>query len=132
MAAGATMRTLQLTLSDVDRGNYETLELRVAQHPSESLRYMWSRIIAYGLSYADGIRFSKGGLSESDQAPLAVWHPDGRLATWIDVGAPSAERLHKASKAAEMRVKSERRVVPTTALDTARPDGPAGSRIQYR
>jgi uncharacterized protein YaeQ len=101
MAAGATIRTLRIGLSDVDRGVYETFELRVAQHPSESLRYLWSRILAYCLCYQEGIRFSKGGLSNAEEAPLAVWGADGTLNAWIDVGAPSAERLHKASKAAE-------------------------------
>src|SRR5688572_17902030 len=101
MAAGATMRTLHVDLSDVDRGKYEHFELRVAQHPSESMRFFWSRVLGYCLSYDEGIQFSKGGLSNSDEAPLAVWHPDGRLETWIDIGVPSAERLHKASKAAK-------------------------------
>lgn len=101
MAAGATVRTLAVSLSDVDRGVYEAFELRVAQHPSESLPYLWSRILAYALSYEEGIRFSKGGLSTSDEAPLGVWRPDGSLDAWIDVGAPSAERLHKASKLAD-------------------------------
>jgi len=100
MAAGATIRTLGVALSDVDRGVYETLELRVAQHPSESLGFLWSRIIGYCLSYGEGIRFSKGGLSSAEEAPVSVWRPDGTLDTWIDVGAPSAERMHKASKAA--------------------------------
>ncbi len=95
------MRTVNVAISDVDRETYESLELRIAQHPSESLRYMWTRILAYCLSYGDGIRFSKAGLSEADQPPLGVWRPDGTFATWIDVGAPSAERLHKASKAAD-------------------------------
>lgn len=94
------MRTLRIDLSDVDRGVYDTFELRVAQHPSESLGYMWSRIVGYCLSYAEGIQLSKGGLSTADEAPLAIWNADGSLDTWIDVGAPSAERLHKASKAA--------------------------------
>jgi uncharacterized protein YaeQ len=104
MAAGATIRTLNINLSDVDRSVYETFELRVAQHPSESLGYLWSRITAYCLSYASGIRFSKGGLSASEEPPVAVWHDDGSMTTWIDVGAPSAERLHKACKAAEQVV----------------------------
>jgi uncharacterized protein YaeQ len=101
MAAGATIRTLNISLSDVDRAMYETFELRLAQHPSESLPYFWCRVLAYGLSYRDGIRFSKGGLSNAEEAPLAVWNDDGTMVTWIDIGAPSAERLHKASKAAD-------------------------------
>lgn len=95
------MRTLEIALSDVDRGTYETITLRLAQHPSESLPYFWTRMLGYCLSYEEGIAFSKAGLSTAEEAPVAVWRGDGTMAVWIDVGAPSAERLHKASKAAE-------------------------------
>lgn len=100
MALPATIFHLVIALSDVDRGVYETLDLRVARHPSESTRYMLTRVLAYALSYEDGIAFSKGGLSSSDEAPITVRDPTGVLMTWIDIGMPSAERLHKASKAA--------------------------------
>ena len=100
MAITATMHHLEIALSDVDRGVYESLDLRVAQHPSESMRYMLTRTLAYCLSYEEGIAFSKGGLSATDEAPIAVRDPTGVLLAWIDIGVPSAERLHKASKAA--------------------------------
>ena len=100
MAPHATVHRLGITLSDVDRGVYETLELRVARHPSESARYFWQRTLAYCLSYEDGISFSKGGLSDAEQPPVAIHDPTGILLAWIDVGSPSAERLHRASKAA--------------------------------
>ena len=64
MAQTATMHHIEIALSDVDRGVYEALDLRVAQHPSESMRYMLTRTLAYCLSYEEGIAFSKGGLSE--------------------------------------------------------------------
>ncbi len=100
MALGATVYRLSVTLSDVDRGVYEALELRLARHPSESPRYFWLRTLAYCLSYEEGIVFSKGGLSDSDEPPLSIFDPTGVRLAWIDVGAPSAERLHRASKAA--------------------------------
>ncbi len=100
MALSATMHHLTLTLSDVDRRVYESLELRVARHPSESVRYMFTRVLAYALSYEEGIAFSKGGLSDTDLPPVSVTDPTGLLLSWIDVGSPSAERLHKATKAA--------------------------------
>lgn len=100
MALSATIYHVQIALSDVDRGVYESLDLRVARHPSESMRYMLTRLLAYGLEYVDGIAFSKGGLSSADEPPLAVHDRTGLLLAWIDVGAPSADRLHKASKAA--------------------------------
>src|SRR5580704_4100089 len=101
MALTATMHHFEVTLSDVDRGVYETLDLRVARHPSESGRYLTTRTLAYCLSYEEGIAFSKGGISSTEEPPIAVRDPTGILLAWIDIGAPSAERLHKASKAAQ-------------------------------
>lgn len=100
MAPSATIYKLGITLSDVERGVYERLELRVARHPSESARYFWQRTLAYCLSYEEGIAFSKGGLSDSDEPPVSIVDPTGILMAWIDVGSPSADRLHRASKAA--------------------------------
>lgn len=100
MALTATMYRWQVNLSDVDRGVYTTLDLRLAQHPSESLRYLVTRALAYCLSYEDGIAFSKGGISSTDEPPVSVHDATGLLTAWIDVGAPTAERLHKAAKAA--------------------------------
>src|SRR3954463_7401554 len=98
MAATATMYHLQIDLSDVDRAVYQALDLRVARHPSETMAYLLTRVIAYCLCYEDGIAFSKG-LSTTDEPAVWVKSGDGRLMFWIDVGAPAAERLHKASKA---------------------------------
>ncbi|MDX2052581.1 MAG: YaeQ family protein [Polyangiaceae bacterium] len=99
MALTATMYHIQVDLSDVDRGVYESLDLRVARHPSESMRYLLTRTLAYCLAYEEGIAFSKGGLSNTDDPPLSIHDLQGNLRTWIEIGTPSAERLHKASKA---------------------------------
>lgn len=112
MALTATMYHVQVNLSDVDRGVYQSLDLRLARHPSESMRYLLTRTLAYCLSYEEGIAFSKGGISSTDEAPISVRDPTGVLLAWIDVGSPSAERLHKASKAA-------RRVALFTHVDLA-------------
>jgi uncharacterized protein YaeQ len=101
MALGATVYHFHIDLSDVDRGTYEALDLRLARHPSESVRYLLTRTLAYCLCYQDGIGFSKAGLSDSDEPPLSVLDATGTLKLWIDIGAPSARRLHKAAKAAE-------------------------------
>ncbi len=99
MAAGTTIHHLLVNVSDVDRGVYEALDLRVARHPSETMRWLLTRTLAYCLSYEEGIAFSKGGLSDTEGPPLAVHDPTGKLLAWIEIGAPSADRLHKASKA---------------------------------
>lgn len=101
VAVKATVHHVEIALSDVDRGVYEALDLRVAQHPSETMRYLLTRLLAYSLSYEEGIAFSKGGLSSMDEPPISIRDGDGTLRAWIDIGTPSAERLHKAAKAAE-------------------------------
>jgi uncharacterized protein YaeQ len=98
MALGATVYHLQIDLSDVDRGVYEALDLRVARHPSETMRYLLTRVIAYCLSYEEGIAFTKG-LSNAEEPALWIKDLQGNLRAWIEIGTPSAERLHKASKA---------------------------------
>jgi len=97
MALGATVYHLQIDLSDVDRGVYEALDLRVARHPSETMRYLLTRVIAYCLLYEEGIAFTKG-LSSNDDPALWIRDLQGNLRAWIEIGTPSAERLHKASK----------------------------------
>ena len=102
MALGATIYHFEIALSDVDRSVYESLDLRVARHPSEGMRYMLTRTLAYCLSYEEGIAFSTGGLSSAEEPPISIHDPTGIFLAWIDVGAPSAERLHKATKAARL------------------------------
>ena len=99
MALSATIHNFTIALSDVDRGVYETLALKLARHPSESAEYLVTRLLAYCLEYAEGIAFSRG-LSEPEQPALAVRDLTGTLKSWIDVGSPDAARLHKAGKAA--------------------------------
>ena len=99
MALTATIYNFDIQLADVDRGVYEALSFRAAQQPSETEEYLLSRVLAYCLEYAEGITFSKG-IAEPDVPALAVRDLTGALKVWIDVGAPDAARLHKASKAA--------------------------------
>src|SRR5687768_6834417 len=99
MAQGATVYRFQITLSDVDRQVYAALDLRVGRHPSESMRYLLTRVVAYCLCHEEGIVFSKGGLSDPDEPAITVRDLQGNLRAWIEVGSPTPERLHKASKA---------------------------------
>jgi len=99
MALGATIYTFDIELADSDRAVYQTLNLRVAQHPSETADYLLTRVLAYCLEYAEGIAFSKG-LSDPDDPAIAVRDLTGALQVWVDIGLPEPERLHRASKAA--------------------------------
>jgi uncharacterized protein YaeQ len=100
MALAATIYHFEVRLANVERAVYETLSLKLARHPSESDEHLVARLLAFCLEHTDGIAFSKGGLSDPDQPPIAVRDLTGTLLSWIDVGLPDAARLHKAGKAA--------------------------------
>jgi uncharacterized protein YaeQ len=99
MALSATIYTVSIQLSDVDRAVYESLALKVARHPSESAEHLVTRVLAYCLEYAEGIAFSRG-ISDPDEPALSVRDLTGALKVWIDIGSPDAARLHKAGKSA--------------------------------
>lgn len=98
MALTATIYTFDVQLSDVDRGVYDTLAIRAARQPSETEEYLAARVLAYCLEYVEGIAFTKG-LAEPDVPAIEVRDLTGALRSWIEIGTPDAERLHKASKA---------------------------------
>ncbi len=100
MAKTATLYRFQIELSDIDRSVYETLDLRVACHPSEDAERLVVRVLARALAHEEGLDFGRG-LSTADDAALWTKDAHGQIQTWIDVGCPSADRLHRASKAAE-------------------------------
>lgn len=92
------MHRFEIALADSDRSVYETLELRVARHPSEGAAFLLVRVLAYCLEYREGIAFSKGGISAVDEPAISIFDLTGQRLAWIEVGAPSADRLHRASK----------------------------------
>jgi uncharacterized protein YaeQ len=112
MALNATVHVFTVRLADADRGVYETLNLRMARHPSESPEYLLTRLLGYCLEYTEGITFSKG-LSDPEEPAIAVRDLTGTLQTWIDIGAPEGTRLHKAGKAARRVVVYAHRDVDT-------------------
>jgi uncharacterized protein YaeQ len=117
VALGATIHVFNIDLADSDRGVYQPLELRAARHPSETEDHFLTRILAYCLEYTEGMSFSNG-LFEPDEPTIAVRDLTGALRAWIDVGAPEAARLHRASKAA-----------PRVAVYTHKDAGPLAARL---
>jgi uncharacterized protein YaeQ len=111
MALGDTIYVFDIELANSDSGVYESLNLRVARHPSETAERMLTRVLAYCLEYTEGITLTNG-ISEPDEPTIAVRDLTGALQVWIDIGAPEPSRLHRASKAA-------RRVAVYTHKDAA-------------
>ena len=112
VAHKATVHTFEITLNDADRNVYESLEFRLARHPSETAEYLITRVLAYCLEFGEGLAFSSGGLSDPDAPALAIRDLTGRLRSWIEIGSPETARLHKAAKASP-------RVVVYTHKDVA-------------
>ena len=89
-------------VTDIDRGFYGEIDFRAAQHPSEALPYLMTRVLAYALNSDEGLEFSPGGLSNPDAPALRALDNNGNPLLWIEIGNPSARKLHKAAKAAEL------------------------------
>ena len=94
-----TLYRFQLELTDVDRGVYETIDVRAAQHPSEAPLYLVTRVLALALSWEEGLAFTAGGLSDPDEPAIRSPDENGGTRTWVEIGNPSARRMHKAAKA---------------------------------
>ena len=99
VAQASTIYIVSIDLADMDRGVYESLELRVARHPSETAAYMLVRVLAYCLEYREGLEMTEG-VSSGDLPALLVRDLTGQITAWIEVGLPDAERLHRGSKLA--------------------------------
>jgi uncharacterized protein YaeQ len=100
MAQPSTIYRATIQLSDIDRGLYESLQLTVARHPSETEERLLARILAYAIFYDPELSFTKG-VGAGDEPDLWSKGPDGRVQHWIEVGLPDAERLVKASRHSE-------------------------------
>jgi uncharacterized protein YaeQ len=100
VALTATVYNFTVELADVGRSVYDTFDLRVARHPSETAEYMLTRVLAYAFEYTDGIAMTDG-VSSGDDPAVIVRDLTGRITTWIEVGLPDAARLHRASKHAD-------------------------------
>src|SRR5687768_17783053 len=93
------MYGLRTELSDVDRGVYQTLDLRLARQPSETLEYMLTRFLAYCLEFTEGIELTEG-VAAGGQPAVLVRDLTGRGTAWVEVGMPDAARLRRGSKVA--------------------------------
>jgi uncharacterized protein YaeQ len=99
MALTATIYNLSVDLADIDRGVYEKLDICIARQPSETIEYMFMRVIAYCLEYADGIVLTEEVAAGNEPAVL-IRDPTRRVTAWIEVGMPDPERLYRGLKLA--------------------------------
>ena len=99
MAVKPTIYKLRIALSDLNRDYYDSLNLTIALHPSETLERMMARVLAFCINAQEQLVFTKG-LSEVEEPDVWVWTLDDQIALWIDVGEPAADRVKKATRLA--------------------------------
>ncbi|HAN30308.1 MAG TPA: hypothetical protein DCQ06_01800 [Myxococcales bacterium] len=104
MAIGATIYRLPIELADLERNQFDSFDLHIARHPSESTRYLVVRILARCLEHRERIELTRG-VSDTELPAIVSRDLQGQLQLWLEVGAPSAKRVHKAtSRAQEVKV----------------------------
>ena len=95
MAISATINKISLNIANMDRHYYQTHELTLAQHPSETdLRFM-VRVIAFIVNASSTMMFTKG-LSIDDEPDLWQRRLTDEIECWIDLGQPDEKRIRKA------------------------------------
>jgi len=94
VALKPTIYKFRISLSDLNRDYYNTLNLTVAQHPSETVERMMVRVLAFCLNAQEHLVFTKG-LSEIDEPDIWVRSLDDQTLLWVDVGEPAADRIKK-------------------------------------
>ena len=100
MALPSTIYRMNIQLSNINRGVYETIQTTAARHPSETEERLVSRLLALAIFFEPDLSFTRG-LSATDEPDIWVVGPDGKTRFWVEVGLPDADRIIKASRHAE-------------------------------
>ncbi len=95
MAAGSTIYKAQLSIADMDRNYYETHEITIAQHPSETDQRLMIRLAAFALHASDRLIITKG-IGGDDEPELWEKNYGDEVVVWIDLGQMDEKRLRKA------------------------------------
>jgi len=69
MALKPTIFKMNINVSNLDNDVYETIHLTLAQHPSETMERMVTRVLAFVLNNQEFLTFTKG-LSEVDDPDI--------------------------------------------------------------
>jgi len=91
----------KIQLSDMDRHVYGEYPLVLAQHPSETIERLCTRLLAFCLNADEQLKFT-GGLSVEGEPELWLKNDHGGIEQWIDVGQPEPERLKKAQRQSQL------------------------------
>ncbi len=96
MAIKATIFKCELVISDLIRHYYQTHNLTLARHPSETDERMMLRILIFALNAHELLEMTKG-ISTDGEPDLWQKSLSGEIHHWIELGQPDERRLRQAS-----------------------------------
>ena len=94
MSSAPIRREFRVALSDVERSLAEHATLIVGQQVEESAEHLVLRVLAWCLLWEPTLELAPGVLSPDD-ADLYARDLTGRVITWVECGATSAEKLRR-------------------------------------
>ena len=100
MALKATIYKANIELADMDRNYYDSLQLTLAQHPSETDLRLMVRLISYIVNAHQDLKFGKG-VSDEDEAVIWQINYSDEIALWVELGQLDEKRLKKACNQAQ-------------------------------
>ena len=122
MAIKATIYKAEVQIADMDRHHYQTHNLTLARHPSETDERMMMRVLAFIRHANESLTFGKG-ISADDEPDLWDMDLTSAILLWIEVGQPDEKRILKAcGRAAQV-------IIYTYASNASIWWGQVGSRI---
>ena len=96
MAQKATIYKVELSVADMDRHYYETHNLTVAKHPSETDERLMVRILAFALNAHEQLEFTRG-ISTEDEPDIWQKSLSDELELWVALGLPSEKVVRQSS-----------------------------------
>lgn len=85
----------EVQVSDMERGHYQTYNLTLARHPSETDERLMVRLLAFTLNADAALCFTKG-LSTDDEPELWRKSLSDEIESWIELGQLDEKRLRRA------------------------------------
>lgn len=94
MAQKATIYKVELSVADMDRHYYETHNLTVAKHPSETDERLMVRMLAFALNAHEHLEFTRG-LSTDDEPDIWQKSLGGEHELWVMLGLPDEKVIRQ-------------------------------------
>ncbi|ADZ91136.1 YaeQ family protein [Marinomonas mediterranea] len=100
MAINSTVYKASIQVSDMDRNHYQSYDLTVALHPSETILRMMVRLLVFSMladekEGDEQLSFTKG-ISTEEEPDLWQKNFSDEVLLWVELGQPDEKRMRKA------------------------------------